>query len=365
MQRIAALALVLPAVAVPTAALAADGTDPGAPVVTNTVRATYDVDYAWQVFNAVDRNRADAPVGGTATVRYAVGVTALGPPATSGYEVTGTLGVTNPGEPVLVALTADLAGAGACTIAATDASPAAGLQVTLPAGPSSFAYSCAPGASTGPVSTTVTVSWDATDQQEVARAAGSSSAVAQSAFVVDQKTDELTTVSSATDGGSPVDLGSVDWDDVWAAADHRVLVRVSSLPLGVGDGPCASHANVARETADATTDSETVTVCEEPEVLGEESFGKAVGRIRVTCLGTVRAHLDNRSGRTAVYHLRVGTKVRRFWVRPQFAKTVVGRGDPRAVVTLSAGAAQLGRTQVPQRCQAPSVLPDTGLRSSG
>ena len=363
--RVAVLALVLPAVALPTAAVA-DATDADAPVVTNTVRATYDVDYAWHVFNAVDRNRAEAPVGGTATVRYAVGVTALGPPATSGHEVAGTLGVTNPGEPVLAALSAELAGAGACTIAAADESPAAGLQVTLPAGASSFAYTCTPGSNpASPATTTVTVSWDATPGQEVARPAGSRSAVAQSAFVVDQKTDELTTVSNAADGAAPVDLGTLDWDDVWAAPDHRVLVRTSTLELGVGDGPCADHSNVARETADATTDSETVTVCEEPEVLGEQSFGKAVGRVRTSCQGTVRAHLVNRSGRAVFYYLRVGTTMHRYVVRSLSSKTVVAQGSPRAVVVLKAGSRRLERAQVPQRCHAPGVLPDAGLRSTG
>ena len=362
-RRLAALALVLPVVALPAAATAADG---DSPVVTNTVTATYDVDYAWQVFNAVDRNRADAPAGGTATVRYAVGVTALGPPARSGFEVAGTLGVTNPGQAVLAGLSAELAGAGACTIAATDESPAAGLQVTLPAGASSFAYSCSPGsAPTGPAATSVTVSWAATPEEELARPAGSSSVAAQAGYAVDQETDELTTVSNASDGAAPVVLGTLDWDDVWAAPDHRVLVRTSSLPLGVGDGPCADHANVARESADATSDTEVVTVCEEPEVLGEQSFGKAVGRVRATCQGTVRAHLVNRSGRAVFYYLRVGTTMHRYAVRSLGRKTVVAQGSPRAAVVLKAGSRQLERTQVPQRCQAPGVLPDTGLRSTG
>ena len=88
------LALALPVVAAPTAASAANG----APVVTNSVTASYDADYSWQVFNAVDRNRADAPVGGTASVRYAVGLIALGPPARSGFEVAGRIDVTNPGD---------------------------------------------------------------------------------------------------------------------------------------------------------------------------------------------------------------------------------------------------------------------------
>ena len=363
-RRVAVLALVLPLVAVPTAASAA--ADDASPVVTNTVSATYDVDYAWQVFNAVDRNNAQAPVGGTATVRYAVGVIALGPPARSGFEVAGTLGVANPGEPVLAGLAAELAGAGACTISAADESPAAGLQVTLPTGASSFAYSCSPGsAPTGPAVTTVTVAWEATPQPDLARPAGSSSAAAQSDYAVDQKTDELTTVSNAADGAAAVALGTLDWDDVWAAPDHRVLVRTSSLALGVGDGPCADHSNVAHESADATTDSETVTVCEEAEVLGEQSFGKAVGRVRTTCQGTVRARLVNRSGRAVFYYLRVGTKMHRHVVRSLGRKTVVARGGPRAAVVLKAGSRQLERTRLPRRCQAPGVLPDTGLRGTG
>ena len=330
-RRAAALALALPAaLVVPHAATAAAAGD--APVVTNTVSATYDVDHAWQVFNAVDRNRANAAVGGTASVKYAVGVTALGSPARSGLEVSGTLGVTNPDEQALaVELSAALAGAGTCTIAAPDESPATGLQVTLPPGPSSFAYTCAPGsAPADSATTTVTVSWQAPAvEQQAARAAGSTSAVAQSAYVVDQRTDELTTVTSSLDGSSPVGLGTFDWDDVWAAPDHRVVVQVSSLALAPGDGACADHTAVARESADATTDTETVTVCP-AEVLGEQSFGKAVGRVRATCQGTVRAHLVNRSGRTVVYRLRVGTRVQRFWVRPQYAKAVVSHGgSPR------------------------------------
>lgn len=358
--RCAVLGLVLPVVATPTAALAADES---APVVSNTVTATYDLDYAWQVFNAVDRNRADAPAGGTATVRYAVGVTALGPPARSGFEVAGTIGVTNPGEPVGATLSASLAGAGACTIAAADSSPAAGLQVVLPAGASSYAYTCAPGAApAGPAATTATVAWDASPQEETARAAGSADAQAQADYVVDQKTDELTTVSTTTGSAAPVVLGTLDWDDVWAAPDHRVLVRTSSLALGVSTGPCEDHANVARETADATSDSEVVTVCE-PEVLGEQSFGKAVGRVRTTCHGTVRAHLVNRSGRTVFYYLRVGPTMHRWAVKSLGRKTVVARGGARAVVVLKAGSRQLERTQLPRRCQRPFVLPETGLRT--
>ena len=125
---------------------------------------------------------------------------------------------------------------------------------------------------------------------------------------------------------------------------------------------CADHVNVARESADATSDTETVTICPGPEVLGEQSSGKAVGRVRVTCQGTVRAHLVNRSGRTVVYRLRVGTKLHKVAVKSLARKQVVTRGRARARVTLRAGGARLARVRIPQRCQAPGVLPDTGLR---
>ncbi|MCF6376001.1 hypothetical protein L2K70_00105 [Nocardioides KLBMP 9356] len=346
--RAAVLALALPVIAAPTAAFAVDS----APVVTNTVTATYDADYAWQVFNAVDRNRAEVAEGGTAAVRYAVGVIALGPPARSGFEVAGTIGVTNPGATVTATVSASLAGAAACVVAATDTSPADGVQVVLPSGASSFAYTCAPGsAPAGPAVTTATVATDA----------GSGSDDAQADYAVDQKTDELTSVSTSTDGGAPADLGTLDWDDVWAAPDHRVLVRTSSMALGVTDGPCDDHANVATESADATTDSEVVTVCQ-AEVLGEQSFGKAVGNVRTTCRGAVRARLDNRSGRAVFYYLRVGGSMHRFVVRSLGRKTVTVRGASRAVVVLKAGSRQLERTRLPKRCPAPIQLPEAGDR---
>ena len=65
--RLAALLLV-PAVVVPASTTAASAAEGDALAVTNAVSATYDVDHAWQVFNAVDRNRAAAAVGGDTAV---------------------------------------------------------------------------------------------------------------------------------------------------------------------------------------------------------------------------------------------------------------------------------------------------------
>ena len=101
-----------------------------------------------------------------------------------------------------------------------------------------------------------------------------------------------------------------------------------------------------------------------PEVLPEQAFGKAVGSVKVTCQGTVRARLVNRSGDKVVYKLRVGTKVHRIAVRSQADRRFVTQGRARAVVTLTVGPNRLDRVRIPGLCQAPEVLPDTGVRAT-
>ncbi|MCP3420674.1 hypothetical protein [Nocardioides pinisoli] len=101
-----------------------------------------------------------------------------------------------------------------------------------------------------------------------------------------------------------------------------------------------------------------------PEVLPEQAFGKAVGKVRVTCQGTVSARLANRSGGRVVYTLRVGTKVHRITVKAQDRRKFVTRGPARAKVTLKVGSTRLDQARIPARCAAPEVLPDTGLRAT-
>ena len=107
----------------------------------------------------------------------------------------------------------DLAGAGARAFAVADESSAPGLQVTLAPGATSYSTRAPPGAAE-------TATTDG--HRRVGRARGSASAVAQAASVVDQRTDKGTTVTDTFDGGTPVDLGTLDSDDVSAAPDHRV-----------------------------------------------------------------------------------------------------------------------------------------------
>ena len=98
-----------------------------------------------------------------------------------------------------------------------------------------------------------------------------------------------------------------------------------------------------------------------PEVLPEQEFGKAVGSVRASCQGTVRARLANRTGEKVVYTLRVGTKVHRIAVTSQTARKFVTHGRPRAKVTLKVGSTRLDKPRIPALCVAPEVLPDTGL----
>ena len=101
------------------------------------------------------------------------------------------------------------------------------------------------------------------------------------------------------------------------------------------------------------------------EVLPEQAFGKAVGSVKATCQGTVRAKLRNRSGERVVYKLRVGKKMHKVAVKAQAKRKFVTTGKARAKVTLKVGSTRLDKLRIPARCQAPEVLPETGMRAAG
>jgi len=111
----------------------------------------------------------------------------------------------------------------------------------------------------------------------------------------------------------------------WAAG----LVRSYTYSLtlaGGAPGACRSWTNTATVDQPVGTDptaSAAVLVCTPvtppppvvppvvppvapPEVLPTQAFGKAVGSVRASCQGTVRARLANRTGEKVVYTLRVG-----------------------------------------------------------
>ena len=52
-------------------------------------------------------------------------------------------------------------------------------------------------------------------------------------------------------------------------------------------------------------------------------------------------------------------------VKSQTNRRFVTQGKARAMVTLKIGQNRLDRVRIPNLCQAPEVLPDTGLRITG
>lgn len=348
--------------------------------ITNVPRATYDVSYNWSVDKSVNSNTQTVAAGANATFTYRVLLTA-GPEQRSGNELGGTVTLTNPnGSPMVATLSVAATTGTGCTFPGVpDVSADAGLQVAVPAGSSGYVYTCTSASPPANGSSTATVSWDQTVFPPFPGGGGNTaSSTAAYAFVLDQSTDEQSTVTDTFHGGAAQVLGTFSWAAVYNETDastppHTVVVATYTRTITAGAaGTCASYVNTARQTENdtgqSTTSQETVTVCAAPavvvpvEVAPEQAFGKAVGSVSATCQGTVRSKLNNRSGERVTYKLRVGTKVHRIVVKAQSKKRFTTSGPNRARVTLKIGSRVLDRARIPARCAPPEVLPDTGLR---
>lgn len=229
-----------------------------APAIVN--EPSYDVDYNWRVTKSVaDPKKQDVPEGTPAVFDYEVRLEALDA-TRSGFG--GTVRVTNPNAlPMVGTLAVQITGGAACTVSATDVSGAAGLQVDLASGANPFTYTCPTAALPG--GTTATVTW-AEATYPSSDAGESYSRSDAKAFAIDQKTDETTTVTDTFAGGAAEDLGTFDWNTVRASTDpaeHTVVVKTYPRSIDGVPGTCEDYANTARESADDTSDSETVTVC--------------------------------------------------------------------------------------------------------
>ena len=232
-----------------------------APTVVN--QPSYDIDYNWLVTKSVaDPKSVNVPQGTDASFDYEVRLEALDA-STSGFG--GTVTVTNPNALDMVAtLSAEITGGAGCTVVDADildVSPNAGLQVNLDNGANVFTYTC-PAASL-PGGTTATAAWN----QAVYPSSDPAETYTRSdakAFVIDQKVDETTTVTDTFNGGAPQDLGTFNWNTVRASNDpaaHTVVVATYQRDIAGVPGTCTDYPNTARESADDTSDSETVTVC--------------------------------------------------------------------------------------------------------
>jgi hypothetical protein len=250
-----------------------------------------------------------------------------------------------------------LGGGSACTVTG-------GTGVVVPASstpakvtlPYTCTFASAP-AGTGTVSATVV--WDPAGDVS----SSSVGASAPGSFAVRSETDKtVQVVDDKTVAGQRVVL---DPALTWAPG----LVKSYTYDLAVAGGApgaCAPHTNTATLDLPVGTDptaSATVTACT-PEVLPVQSFGKAVGSVKASCQGTVRAKLSNRSGETVTYKLRVGKKVHKIVVASLAKKKFVTSGEARARVILKVGSTRLDKLRIPALCEAPEVLPDTGLRAT-
>jgi hypothetical protein len=317
--------------------------------------------YAWSIAKVADATQRTVDGSGNATFTYTVTAKA-GAATDSGWQVKGSVTIANPNEYADGDITADvtaattLGGGSVCTVTGgNDVVIADDSSVTLPI---ACTFSSQP-ASSG--SLDVTATWDP------AGAATSASAKASTpvAFTVRSETDKtVQVVDDKTVAGQRVVL---DPALTWAAG--LVKSYTYSLALrGGAPGSCQSWTNTATIDLPVGTDqtaSAVVLACTPaPEVLPEQSFGKAVGSVKASCQGTVRAKLSNRSGETVTYKLRVGKKVHTIVVKAQAKKKFVTKGKPFAKVTLKVGSTKLDKLRIPGLCQAPEVLPDTGLRGA-
>ena len=96
------------------------------------------------------------------------------------------------------------------------------------------------------------------------------------------------------------------------------------------------------------------------DVLGEAS-GKALGTLRVTCQGTVRVTLRNRSSERATYTVKIANRKHAIRVGAEKDRRWATTAQARQRVQLWQGGKLLASKRLPRACVAPEVLPDTGV----
>lgn len=310
--------------------------------------------YSWSIEKAVDAPVRPTDSTGRATFRYTVSARA-GAATDSGWALAGTVTVTNPGPSASVAdvsVATALGGGSSCTVSGGDdvGVPPSG-EVTLP-------YACSfTSAPAADGSVTATVTWDPAGEATTASTTASAAASFSAA-----ETDR--TVAVVDDQAVPGQRVVLDAAVTWSPGLVRTWTYDLAL-LGGAPGACAAYVNTASVDQAGASDpsaSTTVQSCT-PEVLPAQAFGQAVGGVHASCTGTVRTRMSNRTAGPVAYTLRVGTQVHRIVVKSLRQKKFVTRGPARARVTLKVGSTMLDRIRIPQRCEAPEVLPDTGLRA--
>ncbi len=223
--------------------------------VSKTATPAFTRTYTWGIDKSVDQTRIDIADGGTATFNYTVSVT-HDSGTDSGWQVTGTITVTNPNDwmPIQADVSDAVDNGGTCTVADDNVGVPAGGETHID-------YTCTwasePSAASG--TNTATVSWN----KELAHTPNdSATGTADFDFTGAPTTltdGSVNVVDDKTDPAHPVDLGTVTYSDPSPTEFHYSLDK-----SGVA-GTCTDYDNTATfttsDTATTGSDDQTVTVC--------------------------------------------------------------------------------------------------------
>ncbi|QNN54287.1 prealbumin-like fold domain-containing protein [Nocardioides mesophilus] len=256
--------------------------------VEKDVTATFDRTYLWQIDKVADKHEAEIPADGAAGFHYDVTV---GPDTTggttgyddSGWEMSGTITVTNSNSTEVGAITADVTdqtdvGGGArCTVTGGTA------VVVEPGEAVELAYTCSFASQPAYTGTnTATAAWIGVDGPE------SREFVRQVGFVLD---DEIQRYVDVEDNqvtlADPATIGEhLDWFD-----GEQVLGY--DLSLGGVAGTCVEWTNLAEIVQTGQTADETVRVCSEAALVLAKDATATFDRTYHWRLDKVAGQLDD------------------------------------------------------------------------
>ena len=130
------------------------------------------------------------------------------------------------------------------------------FPLTLSSFETDFSFSCSLSAlPSGSLSNTATVRWDEQTIGERTLAASSDDFTFSDIAFTETKLETCTNVSDAFNGGAADGLGQV------CTTDDNPKVLTKSRTITVQQATCVTYPNIATESADGTTDSDSVTVC--------------------------------------------------------------------------------------------------------
>jgi hypothetical protein len=245
------------------------------PSVTKDANGAYDNTFAWSLqkcLNDISLTNPPAacqhtttlnPSGTSVSVNYYIFVS-YDSGTISNVKVTGAIQVFNGNLddqnntiPIDISDLADaLSDSTGCTV--LDAGNAAPIfPVTLSEFETDFSYSCDLGNNlpAGPLDNKVTVTWDGQEVGGRHLDAGSDDFTMAVAFT-ENKVDTCTTVTDSFNGADPADtLGEV------CVGDANPTKFTKTRSITVQQATCVAYPNIATESTDGNTDTDTVTVC--------------------------------------------------------------------------------------------------------